>query len=481
VKLKFVRLGTILFLAHFVILAACLSYPAMLLANRIRVGYLESAEEPLVDAANILAAFVGRSTSQQELDTAQLYAVFSDANNRELSAAIYGLQKRRVDLDVYITNRDGIVVFDSHGRENVGADYSQWRDVSRTLKGQYGARVGRLPNDPDSPAVLYVAAPIRANGEITGVLTVAKPTTSTYAFMSSTKQSLLSIGALAVAIAIFLSLLLSLWVTQQVNRLTHYADEVRDGQRVPFPKLAKTELLTMGLAFERMRASLAGQAYVERYVQTLTHEIKSPISAIRGAAEILESSSLDDQQRAHFLRNIQNETKRIHDLVERMLKLSELEVQRALPEQQRTLLLPIVNTVLESKGPFVAKKEVQVEIEVPEDLTINADPFLIHLALSNLLQNALEFSPMAGRVRVHAGQDADSVVLAIDDTGPGIPEFAKEKVFDRFFSLERPDTGRKSTGLGLNFVKEIAQLHQGQVHLENLPSGGLRATLRLPA
>lgn len=479
--MKFVRLGTILFLAHFVILAACLSYPAMLLANRIRVGYLESAEEPLVDTANILAAFVGRNTSQQKLDTEQLYAVFSDANSRELSAAIYGLKKQRVDLDVYITNRDGIVVFDSHGRENVGADYSQWRDVSRTLKGQYGARVGRLPNDPDSPAVLYVAAPIRVNGEITGVLTVAKPTTSTYAFMSSTKQNLLSIGALAVATAVFLSLLLSLWVTQQVNRLTHYADEVRDGQRVPFPKLAKTELLTMGLAFERMRASLAGQAYVERYVQTLTHELKSPISAIRGAAEILESSSLDDQQRAHFLRNIQNETKRIHDLVERMLKLSELEVQRALPEQQETLLLPIVNTVLESKGPFVAKKEVRVELVVPEDLTINADPFLTHLALSNLLQNALEFSPMGGSVRVHAAREGESVVLAVDDTGPGIPEFAKEKVFDRFFSLERPDTGRKSTGLGLNFVKEIAQLHHGQVSLENLPDGGLRATLRLPA
>lgn len=479
--MKFVRLGTILFLAHFVILAACLSYPAMLLANRIRVGYLESAEEPLVDTANILAAFVGRNTLQQKLDTEQLYAVFSDANTRELSAAIYGLKKQRVDLDVYITDRDGIVVFDSHGRENVGADYAQWRDVSRTLKGQYGARVGRLPNDPDSPAVLYVAAPIRVDGEITGVLTVAKPTTSTYAFMSSTKQSLLGIGALAVASAVFLSLLLSLWVTQQVNRLTHYADEVRDGQRVPFPKLAKTELLTMGLAFERMRASLAGQAYVERYVQTLTHELKSPISAIRGAAEILESSSLDDQQRAHFLRNIQNETKRIHDLVERMLKLSELEVQRALPEQQETLLLPIVNTVLESKGPFVAKKEVRVELVVPEDLTINADPFLTHLALSNLLQNALEFSPMGGQVRVHAARDGESVVLAVDDAGPGIPEFAKEKVFDRFFSLERPDTGRKSTGLGLNFVKEIAQLHHGYVSLENLPDGGLRATLRLPA
>jgi two-component system sensor histidine kinase CreC len=479
--LKFVRLGTILFLAHFVILAACFSYPAMLLANRIRIGYLESAEEPLVDTANILAVLVGRSAMQQELDTERLYAVFADANSRELSATIYGLEKERVDLDVYITNRDGIVVFDSRGRDNVGEDYSQWRDVSRTLKGQYGARVGRLPNDPDSPAVLYVAAPVRVNGEITGVLTVAKPTTSTYAFMSSTRQSLLGIGALAVAVAVLLSLLLSLWVTQQVNRLTHYADEVRDGLRVPFPKLAKTELLTMGLAFERMRETLAGQAYVEQYVQTLTHELKSPISAIRGAAEILEGSTLNEDQRAHFLANIQNETKRIQDLVDRMLKLSELEVRRALPEQRETLLLPAVNTVLESKAPLVAKKALRIELGVPDELTITADSFLIHLALSNLLQNALEFSPTGGVVRVDAKREGERVVLRVEDEGPGIPEFAKERVFERFFSLERPDTGRKSTGLGLNFVKEIAQLHHGEIVLENLPTRGLRARLSFPS
>jgi two-component system sensor histidine kinase CreC len=474
------RLGTILFLAHFVILTLCLSYPVMLLANRIRVGYLESAEEPLVDAANLLAEFVAQGNPAGKLDTDRLDKIFSGAAKRELSASIYELKKSQVDLDVYITDREGIVQFDSRGRETIGSDYSQWRDVSRTLKGQYGARVGRFPNDPDSPAVLYVAAPIRVNGEITGVLTVAKPTTNTYAFMHTTKVHLLGVGALAVAVAVLLSLLLSLWVTQQVNRLTHYADEVRDGQRVPFPKLAKTELLTMGQAFERMRASLAGQVYVEQYVQTLTHELKSPISAIRGAAEILESSSLDEQQRNHFLKNIQNETKRIQDLVERMLKLSELEVQRALPEQHDTHLLPIVNTVLESKEPLIAKKALRVELAVAQDLKLNIDPFLIHLALSNLLQNALEFSPAGGAVRVHASRDANAVLLQIEDQGPGIPEFAKDKVFERFFSLERPDTGRKSTGLGLNFVKEIALLHKGQITLETLPQGGLRAALRLP-
>jgi two-component system, OmpR family, sensor histidine kinase CreC len=73
-----------------------------------------------------------------------------------------------------------------------------------------------------------------------------------------------------------------------------------------------------------------------------------------------------------------------------------------------------------------------------------------------------------------------ALTLAIDDDGPGIPDFAKEKVFDKFFSLERPDTGRKSTGLGLNFVREVAHLHGGEIRLENREAQGLRATLQLP-
>lgn len=477
------RLGSILFVAHFIILALCFSYPITLLAQRVRIGYLESAEEPLVDAANILAEFVGQQTGEKGLDTEELYRTFAAINQRKLSAKIYELQKEHVDLDVYITDRAGKIVFDSRGRENLGADYSRWLDVSRTLKGEYGARIGRLSEEDDlsSPAVLYVAAPVRSGSEIVGALTVVKPTSNAYAFLSTTKSQLFGIGAGAVALAGLLSLLLSLWVTQQVHRLTRYADAVRGGERVPFPKLAKTELLDMGQAFERMRASLAGQAYIEQYVQTLTHEIKSPISAIRGASEILESSQLDEQKRAHFLRNIHNETQRIQDLVERMLKLSELEVQRALPESKLAELRPIVDTVVEGKEPLLKQKSLRLELSVPDGLQVIVDPFLLHLALSNLLQNAIEFSPEGSRVRITATGEGDNVGITVEDQGPGIPEFARARIFERFFSLERPDTGRKSTGLGLNLVKEIAELHHGSATVENLPGGGLRATLRIRA
>lgn len=474
------RLGTVLFAAYSLIVAVCGAYPLSLVASRLRIAYLESAEEPLVDAANILAAFVGKAAERGPLDSEELYAIFGDAYSRDVSAAIYEMVKERVDLDVYITDARGIVVFDSRGRETLGEDYSQWRDVKRTLEGRYGARVGREAGDPSSTAVLYVAAPIVTRGEVKGVLTVAKPTTAVDAFLRTARPRLFGIAALTLVAIIFFSLLLSLWVTQQVDRLTRYADAVREGRRVPFPKLAKTELLTMGLAFEKMRESLAGQAYIEQYVQALTHELKSPISAISGAAEILESPTLTAERRAQFLRNIHNETRRIQDLVDRLLALSELEVRRALPVSAAVSIAPVLRTILEGQEPTLSKKRIHVHVEVPEELLLAGDGFLLHLALSNLIVNAIEFSPEGGRIRIYSEREPHETRLCIEDEGPGIPEYAKARVFERFFSLQRPDTGKKSTGLGLNLVKEIVALHQGEVRLENLPERGLRASLHLP-
>src|SRR5262249_43082382 len=100
---------------------------------------------------------------------------------------------------------------------------------------------------------------------------------------------------------------------------------------------------------------------------------------------------------------------------------------------------------------------------------------------SNLLQNAIDFSPDGAEIRLSGGVEDGRFTFVVEDTGSGIPEFAVEKVFDKFFSLQRPNTGKKSTGLGLSFVKEVIDLHRGSVTLQNRPEGGARATVRLPA
>lgn len=469
------KLGCLVFAAFVAIVALCFAYPMAEVGHRLRIAYLESAEEPLVDTANLLAEMVGQQMERDALDVDGLYLTAARVDARPVNARIYEMDKARVDLAVYITDADGRVVFDSRGRENQGADYSRWRDVRRTLDGGYGARV----SNPAEPRALYVAAPIRVHGRIVGSLTVVKPTSAVTAFLDKTRLGVFGLGAAAGFVALVLMLLVSLWVNQQVTRLTSYADAVREGLRVPFPDLAPTELRRMGLAFERMRASLAGQTYVERYVRALTHEIKSPISAIRGAAEILESPTLDEQQRARFLRNVQHETQRVQDLVDRMLELSELEVRRALPKIERVALGPILRTIVEAQSSTMQPRGISVTLELPEPLEVEGDAFLLHMAFSNVIKNAVDWTRTDGRIRIAAATEGDFVRVVIEDEGPGIPDYAKERVFERFYSLERPDTGRKSTGLGLNFVSEIVALHHGRIELENRETGGLRATFTL--
>jgi two-component system sensor histidine kinase CreC len=475
-----VRLGIVVFLALVLILGLCLFYPLQQLGNRLRTAYLESAEDPLIDTANILAAMVGQATEQGNFRPDELYRVFQEVRGRNVAAQIYEMRKNKIDLSIYITDAKGILLFDSDNRATIGRDFSQWRDVKLTLAGQYGARIRRDPLNPDAPAALLVAAPVRVKGQIAGVLTVVKPTTNIAVFADAVRPRVYMTAVLSLAAAVILALIVSMWVNQQVGRLTAYANNVREGRRVAFPKLAPTELKTMGIAFEKMREALEGRAYVEQYVGALTHEIKSPLSAIRGAAEILEGPSIPPEQRARFLANIQGETRRIQELVDRMLKLTELESRRELGSRVPVDLAAMVRGIVETAEPTLAQKHLRPEIDVPSGMTVPGDPLLIHLAISNLVENAIAFSPNHGRIGVTATLNGPAIELCIDDEGPGIPEFARSRIFEKFFSLERPETGKKSTGLGLNFAREVAVLHEGRVDVNNLPERGLRARLILP-
>jgi two-component system sensor histidine kinase CreC len=431
-----------------------------------------------VDQANILAGIVGLEMETDRFDSEKLYTVFETVYNRSLSAGIYDMVKTQVDMQIYITDTHGTIIFDSQNKANIGEDYSKWRDVRLTLEGQYGARTTRSdPEDPTS-SVLYVATPLTVKGKMAGVLTVGKPTTNINNFLSEAKPKIFHVGILSLMTAALFSLLASVWITRPIKRLTGYANGVRQGKRMEFPKLDHSEIGEMGTAFEKMQEALEGKKYVEQYVQTLTHEIKSPLSAIRGAAELLEEK-MQPEQRARFLSNIRNEAHRIRQIVDRLLELSELENLKILRKIENIPFAALVNRVLESKQPMLSKKNINARVQIPDDIRVKGDSFLLHQAMANLIQNAMDFSPDHSQIHLTAQSDGKRMTFTVDDNGSGIPDYAKDKIFDRFFSLKRPDSGKKSTGLGLNFVKEVAILHNGEVTLENLPEKGARSTLIL--
>ena len=473
------RLRTRIFICYFLIFVVCFYYPIHWMLDNLRQRYLEGVEDPLVDQANILAEIIGAEIEAGFFEPDRLFAAFEKVYNRALMARIYNFEKTQTDMRIYMTDAGGKIIFDSQDKGILGEDYSRWRDVRLTLSGEYGARTTQVDPDDNTSSVLYVAAPVMVNGELYGVLTVAKPTTNINSFLKDAKPKIFKVGLLSILAALLLSLLVSLWITHPIKRLTRYALEVRENKKSVLPKLDKSEIGEMGAAFEKMREALEGKDYVEQYVQTLTHEIKSPLSAIRGAAELLDEK-MRSEQRSIFINNIRNEAGRIQNIVDLMLELAALENQKMLAKKEKVALHALVKTVIESKQPLISKKELQVVNQVPDDLTVEGDPFLLHQAVSNLIQNAVDFSPVKSRIELSADRSGGKCRFLVRDFGPGIPDYARAKVFDKFFSLQRPDTGKKSTGLGLNLVKEVAVLHQGEILLVNCADGGAQAVLTLP-
>jgi two-component system sensor histidine kinase CreC len=441
--------------------------------------YRESAEESLVDTANLLATLLERQVYSGVIQTEYLDRTLQQLGQRPLNARIFSVDKTRVDLHVYVTDANGIVLFDSAGRD-VGKDYRTWNDVGRTLAGQYGARTTLADPADAASAVMYVGAAIRervspdAPDEIVGMVSVGKPIAAFSPFIANARNKLVIVGLIAVASFALLLFMVTVWLVRPFGLVTDvwHTLRARPGEVRPLAQSVRA-------AFADMRDAVAGRSYVDEYVATLTHEIKSPLAAIRGAAELLREPLPEDTRR-RFVGNIEEQVRRAQDLVERMLELSGLERRRVLQQHEIVELAELADAVRDEVTPLATQRNVELFLDIDPDLTVVGDRFLLQRALTNLVLNAIEFSPPEAHVTVDAQAIRGRVEMTVRDRGPGLPPFAQDRVFEKFFSLPRPDTGRKGTGLGLAFVREVAILHGGAARLANHPDGGAVATLALP-
>jgi two-component system sensor histidine kinase CreC len=270
------------------------------------------------------------------------------------------------------------------------------------------------------------------------------------------------------------------WLMRGINRLNRYAQAVSEGQRVaPLPP-RRDEIGDLGRAVEEMHRKLEGKAYVEQYVQSLTHEMKSPLAAIRGAAELLQEP-LPEAERQRFAHHIQTQEQRLTETIDKLLALAEVEQHGWLQKREAVSIGALLEQVAEGVDTKLAAAALELSMDIHDpQATVQGDGYLLRQAVANLLDNAIAFSPVGGKVVLSSAIDKGTLEIRVQDQGPGIPDYAHERVFERFYSLARPGTGLRSSGLGLPFVREVARLHGGSVSLDNQAEGGAKAILRLP-
>jgi two-component system sensor histidine kinase CreC len=324
---------------------------------------------------------------------------------------------------------------------------------------------------------MYVAAPVLRDGAILGVLTVAKPQSTVQRFVDRAERKVLLGGLLLLALSAGVGVAVTLWVVWSIRKLRRYALNVQAGEKMDVPRVPG-ELGELAQAMEAMRARLEGRDYIEGYVRALTHELKSPVAAIRGAAELLQDD-LPEADRAVFAGQIEQQVQRIQRLIDRLLELSKLEQRQSLLVDAPTSLRDCAEAAIAEAQARARQKNVAITLQGDG----GSGPFeaaLVALAIGNLLDNAIDFSPLGGTVGVKLAGGR----ISVTDAGPGVPDYALPRLGERFFSTPRPNGERTGSGLGLAIARQIMALHHGTLHLANLDPAagpGLRAELVFPS
>jgi two-component system sensor histidine kinase CreC len=317
------------------------------------------------------------------------------------------------------------------------------------------------------------------------VLTVAKPMSTVQKFIDRAERDILISGLWLLGLSLAVGVVVTGWIVWSVRRLRHFAQHVELGQRDDqlAPPQLPGELGDLAQAMQGMRERLAGHAHIEQMVRAMTHELKSPLAAIGGAAELLRED-LPAADRQLFAQQVQDQTARLHALVEQLLELSKLEHRRSL-DHQRLLWLPqALQPAIERAKAQAAQRQVRLVMmgwDAPAAVQLMGEAELLQMALGNVLDNALDFAPAGSEVRVSLRAEGGELALSVQDQGPGVPDYALARLGERFYSTPRPagagQTERKGSGLGLAIAQQIMALHGGHIDWVNTQPG-LRVTLR---
>ncbi len=470
------KIGLRILLGYCLIVGLAAWFLLAVFVQQVKPGVRLTQEDTLVDSANLLAALVVDDVKSGKVADSKLLERIAALKHRNINVKIGGFSKQAINDRIYITDVKGIVIFDSSGLD-VGRDYSRWNDVLLTLSGRYGARSTRSDKYDEDSTVMHVAAPIKDGERIIGVLTIAKPNSTVQPFVERSQKVILQRGALFVALTLLIGATFAWWLTQSLRKLMRYIADVEAGKKAPLPALGNNEIGTLGRALEAMREKLEGKEYVEELMHTLAHELKSPIAAIQGSAELMQED-MPAAERNHFLGNILNQNARQKQLIDKMLALIRVEKQQHIAAPVRVKLRGLLDQVREDCAPRLAARKLAVASDVA-DIELEGDALLLRQAFGNLLDNAIDFSPDGAVIQLRAQVQGARVAVSVSDLGPGIPDYARERLFERFYSLPRPG-GARSTGLGLPFVREAIALHGGTVTVANGPDGGALALVELP-
>ena len=452
---------------HSVVLAAVFIVMGALLFIQLQ-RYVETT---LLDAQTRRARQIGET----------LVSKAEDLGRSSLATMIEGIyEPEKSDRFIRITRKDGTLVYrsgapldQSFNPEAVPAA-APWPEVSGTR------RVELTSGDP------LLVSSFRAGPHGTGDYLVEVGTSSgPVATMLRRLAALLALGLpVIVLVAAVGGYVLVTKALQPVAQMATKAEMITQhnlSERLPSPQTGD-ELERLSRSLNHMITRL-DDAFLNsrRFVADASHELRTPMSVIRGELESIAQSPGLSPESTERLNSLLEEVERLSKLVERLFTLSRLDAGEAQSEWIRFDLGSLVATASSQMSQLADDKSLKLVCENPEAVFVNGDRFRLKQVVVNLLDNAIKYTPDGGSILLRVSQEADEAILEVSDTGIGIPEDALPHVFDRFFRVDRMRSRfPEGAGLGLAIVKAICSAHAGEISVTSTLGKGTSFKVRLP-
>ncbi|MBR0869523.1 HAMP domain-containing protein [Bradyrhizobium tropiciagri] len=382
-----------------------------------------------------------------------------------------------------ILDPQGVVIA---GRQEVGQSLAHIEEVATALRGQYSAALRiRMPDKPPPPIYsisrgvgvhVFSAMPILVNDHVAGVIYTSRTPSNIFDHLYQERGKFLLAGLAVLLATIAIGLVFSRTVTRPMRELVDRAVRIGRGDRQAFQPLehyGTRELAQLSDSFLDMAHQLSRRSdYIATFSAHLTHELKSPLTSIRGAAELLhdslqsKSDALTREEQKTFISNILGDVERLDAMSHRLRELARAE---SAPQNEQTQLAPVIDA-LKSRFP---KQTITAGGDLDRSIGMSGEKALIVLA--HLADNA--FRHNATSMQIDVAGEASTVRMTVSNDGDPISDANRDKVFDAFFTTRRDSGG---TGMGLAIAQAVMISHGGSIGLA--PSGrGVAFELRFPA
>jgi len=411
-------------------------------------------------------------------------AGYANIRNKTTSLA------RKLELRITVIDPAGRVLADSDKDHADMQDHADRPEVRQALTTGFGQ--SSRPSDTLGYAMKYVAVRLGSRARPAAVIRFALPLSEVQLQIRHIYRVVL-LGALAAtAIALIVAYFISKSITSPIGRMQQIARKIADGDFTSKINLKSSDELgqlakSLNAMSDELQLKIENLKRMDRirtdFVANVSHELKTPLTLIKGYIETLQAGALDDAEKTRrFVAIMKKHAERLDSIINDLLGLSELELSKDSLHKTTFDLKTLAEEVTMGFERALAEKRQTLKTALTgDDFTITADSDKIERALANLIDNAVKYTDQGGKIDLSIAARPDDFVLAVRDNGIGIPKEHLDRVFERFYRVDKARSRRLGgTGLGLGIAKHIVRAHRGRIEIQSRPNAGTTVSITLP-